>query len=149
MCIRATSYGCRKCTISRSERVNFAARGIAVPSQPSVEFNGKLGRLFSLGLQARRSEANQNRERAERYQDWRQVRQATARRPPRFDRATGVQPWHPRILVEIEIANRFFDRSVFGLLQTFGEFSGEHVFLRLLGLHRRPELCLDGLGLPP
>ena len=69
-----------------------------------------------------------------------------ARRSPRFDPAAGVQPLHPRILVEIEIADRLFDRSIFGLLQAFGELPGKHVFLRLLSFYGCPEFSFDGIG---
>jgi hypothetical protein len=33
-------------------------------------------------------------------------------------------------LVQIEIAQRLFDRPVFCFLQTFGEFSGQQIFFR-------------------
>ena len=49
------------------------------------------------------------------------------------------------ILVEVEIAERLFYGAVFGLLEAFGKFARKHVFLRPFGLHRRPELRLDGI----
>jgi hypothetical protein len=49
--------------------------------------------------------------------------------------------------IEIEVAERFFDGAVFGLLQTFGKFSGENVFLGFFCFHGGPELRLDSFGL--
>jgi hypothetical protein len=65
--IRAAKCGYLSGAIPGSERANFTGRGIAVPSQISVELNGELGCLLALGLQAKRSGANDNRRRGERY----------------------------------------------------------------------------------
>jgi hypothetical protein len=49
--------------------------------------------------------------------------------------------------IEIEIAERLFDGAVFGLLQAFGEFSGEDVFLGFFGFDGGTELRFDCFGL--
>src|SRR5277367_538078 len=52
-------------------------------------------------------------------------------------------------LVEVEIAQRFFDRAVFRLLQTLGEFSRQHVFLRFFRFHGCAEFSFHCVHLLP
>ena len=52
-------------------------------------------------------------------------------------------------LIEIEIAQRFFDRPVFSLLQAFGKFSRQQIFFRFFCFHRRTEFRLDRVHLLP
>src|SRR5580698_7017421 len=50
-------------------------------------------------------------------------------------------------LIEVEIAQWFFDGPVFRLLQSLGEFSSQHIFLRFLRFHRRAEFRLHRVHL--
>ena len=52
-----------------------------------------------------------------------------------------------RDLIEIEIAERLFDGSVFSLLQALGKFSGENVFLGFFSFDGCAELRFDSFGL--
>ena len=41
--------------------------------------------------------------------------------------------------IEIEVAQRFFDRSILGLFEAFGKFARQHIFFRSLRFDGRPE----------
>ena len=48
-------------------------------------------------------------------------------------------------LIEIEIAQRFFDRTVFSFFQAFGEFARQQIFLGFFRFHRSAEFRFDGI----
>src|ERR1700722_20936342 len=50
-------------------------------------------------------------------------------------------------LIEIEIAQRFFDRTVFSFFQAFGEFARQQIFLGFFRFDRSAEFRLDGIDL--
>jgi hypothetical protein len=50
-------------------------------------------------------------------------------------------------LIEVKIAQRFFDGAIFSFLQSFSEFAREDVLFGFLGLDRSAEFCFDGFGL--